>query len=204
MRSSRHRTSIKGTECDNYSEATHRDFLRTLGLGSVVGIAFPPSHLPSFTGVGASTSRVAGDDYLFSSGLVYFGTATLGPCSRKVVEATTRAWYELETNPSLMGSGDGLRSLPQSPHAATRRTCSDVLALPRSSCQPRHRRSRVSPGEEILLVGPCNRALQIYAMSSDEQALRLLLLWLHFRCLKRQRALAKEPLMSHHQWRPSE
>ena len=46
-------------------------------------------------------------DYLFAKGLIYFGTATLGPCPRHVVEETVRAWYELETNPSGMGYGDG-------------------------------------------------------------------------------------------------
>jgi len=43
------------------------------------------------------------DDYLFEPGLVYFGTATLGPCSRQVIEATTEAWRTLETNPTAMG-----------------------------------------------------------------------------------------------------
>ena len=46
-------------------------------------------------------------DMLFTEGLIYLGTATMGPCTRATLEATMRAWYQLETNPTAMGYGDG-------------------------------------------------------------------------------------------------
>ena len=51
--------------------------------------------------------EVAETEYLFSPGLIYLSTGTLGPCSRHVVEQTVRAWYELETNPHATAYGEG-------------------------------------------------------------------------------------------------
>ena len=53
------------------------------------------------------SSAAAVGEYLFSAGLIYFGTATMGPCPRHVVEETVRAWYDLETNKTGMGYGEG-------------------------------------------------------------------------------------------------
>jgi selenocysteine lyase/cysteine desulfurase len=58
-------------------------------------------------GCSSTVASTPSPDYLFASGLIYFGTATIGPCPRKVVEATMRAWYELESNPTAMGYGTG-------------------------------------------------------------------------------------------------
>ena len=82
-----------------FAQPSRREFLGALGAGSIATLS---------RGISPETSAaIAPSDMLFASGLMYFGTATLGPCSRKVVEATTRAWYELETNPTAMGYGDG-------------------------------------------------------------------------------------------------
>jgi hypothetical protein len=75
--------------------STRRKFLGIVGACSLAGLA-PPTRVRS------SAARAAAGDYLFAPGLVYLGTAILGPCPRNVVEATMRAWYDLETNPTAM------------------------------------------------------------------------------------------------------
>ena len=76
-----------------------RDFLTSLGGGSLGGLLWKD--------LSRDASGEAAAQYLFSPGLIYFGTATMGPCPRQVIEETVRAWYELETNPTGMGYGHG-------------------------------------------------------------------------------------------------
>ena len=45
------------------------------------------------------------DDYLFSPGLTYLQTGSLGPTPRPVLERTIAAWKELERNPVFYGYG---------------------------------------------------------------------------------------------------
>jgi selenocysteine lyase/cysteine desulfurase len=71
----------------------------TLGGGSV-GVLL-------LKDLSSRASAATAAEYLFSPGLIYFGTATIGPCPRQVIEETVRAWYELETNPTGMGYGHG-------------------------------------------------------------------------------------------------
>ncbi len=40
-----------------------------------------------------------GNEYLFSEGLTYLNTGTLGPCRRETIEASLRTWQELESFP---------------------------------------------------------------------------------------------------------
>src|SRR3990170_7773069 len=75
------------------SAPNRREFLSTLG----VGLGWP-AH--------AFGSPAPREDYLFRPGLRYFNTGSMGPCSRQVIEATMRAWYELETEPTGMGYGE--------------------------------------------------------------------------------------------------
>jgi selenocysteine lyase/cysteine desulfurase len=91
------------------ARSNRRDFLATLGagsLGSMTWGGFGVAALQESTGTVTKTTA-SNTDYLFAPGLVYFGTAILGPCSRKVIEETVRAWYDLETNPTAMGYEGG-------------------------------------------------------------------------------------------------
>jgi len=88
---------------------TRRDFLATLSAGSLGAVAFggvPLGESERPFGV-VPTRPWSREDYLFAPGLVYLQTGSLGPCSRNVVDATMRAWYELETNPAPMAYGQG-------------------------------------------------------------------------------------------------
>ena len=49
----------------------------------------------------------ADSEYMFAPGLNYLNTAALGPTPRFVLEATLKAWRELETDPVTMAYADG-------------------------------------------------------------------------------------------------
>ena len=79
-----------------------------LAIGLTSAAALSPGVLVSGRpSIPWSGPPAASEDYLLAPGLVYLSTATLGPCSRQVVDASLRAWYALETNPHLMGYGEG-------------------------------------------------------------------------------------------------
>jgi selenocysteine lyase/cysteine desulfurase len=89
---------------------SRRSFLGSVGAPTALRL------LPGVVGAGGPTpgsassrDRTAGlaaaDDYLFSPGLVYLQTASLGPTPRPVLERTLAAWRELEQNPVLYGYG---------------------------------------------------------------------------------------------------
>jgi selenocysteine lyase/cysteine desulfurase len=81
-------------------QATRREFLTAIGAGTLA--------LPDFAWAAAiETDLPTADEMLFSPGLIYMSTATLGPCPRRVVEESMRAWYTLESSPSAMGYGEG-------------------------------------------------------------------------------------------------
>jgi selenocysteine lyase/cysteine desulfurase len=64
--------------------------------------AFSAAGLPPGRGL---RGLAPADDYLFSPGLVYLQTASLGPTPRPVFDRTVAAWRELETNPTFVGYG---------------------------------------------------------------------------------------------------
>ncbi|MEO7673219.1 MAG: aminotransferase class V-fold PLP-dependent enzyme [Pyrinomonadaceae bacterium] len=46
-------------------------------------------------------------EYMFAPGLIYLNTGSLGPTPRSVMDATIKAWHELETNPVGMSYDTG-------------------------------------------------------------------------------------------------
>ena len=86
------------------SNATRREFIAALGMAPL-GLALPPE----IRGISAPTASVAGqgEEYLFAPGLIYLNTAALGPCPRRVVEETQRAWLAMEASPAAMAYGEG-------------------------------------------------------------------------------------------------
>lgn len=75
---------------------SRRTFLASVGAWSASRLV--PAGLPR----GLATRP---GDFLFSPGLVYLQTGSLGPTPRPVMDRTVAAWEELETNPVLLGYG---------------------------------------------------------------------------------------------------
>jgi selenocysteine lyase/cysteine desulfurase len=74
-----------------------RDFLAALAATPLAGRALRfPSNRPTVAAPG---------DFLFSPGLVYLQTGSLGPTPKPVMDRTIAAWRELELNPVAYGYG---------------------------------------------------------------------------------------------------
>jgi len=142
---------------------SRRGFLSTLGTGPIVAMGgnLVLGRL-GVNGIRAQVvpSPVLRNDYLFEAGLVYLGTATMGPCSRQVIEATTQAWRTLETNPTAMGYPD---LTPGSPAAVAEETrgraarllgCAvDEIAITRSTTDGMNAVAQgmhLTPGDRVL------------------------------------------------------
>jgi selenocysteine lyase/cysteine desulfurase len=54
-----------------------------------------------------------GNEYLFSEGLTYLNTGTLGPCRRETIEESLKKWEELETLPVKFYGGWGAQALAE-------------------------------------------------------------------------------------------
>jgi len=75
-----------------------RKFLSTAAVGAASGIfapmSFPSTFASEIASLGSSVS-----EYLFADGLTYLNTGTLGPCRRETIEASMKAWEDLESLP---------------------------------------------------------------------------------------------------------
>ena len=81
---------------------TRRDaLLGMLGLGGALSL----NNTPAFGNPESTGYR--DQEYGFAPGLIYLNTGSLGPTPRSILEATLRAWHELESNPVAMTYGDG-------------------------------------------------------------------------------------------------
>ena len=71
-----------------------------LGVGGALGVG-----RPIFGNTEPSSN--ADEEYMFARGMTYLNTGSLGPTPRSVLEATLKAWHELESNPVGMTYNDG-------------------------------------------------------------------------------------------------
>jgi selenocysteine lyase/cysteine desulfurase len=91
-----------------------KKFFKTLGAttaGSVLVNMIPFSSAYSETG--AFRYEQPGDDYLFSNGLTYMNTGTLGPCRRETIEESLNDWKQLESFPVKFYGKAGAESLAE-------------------------------------------------------------------------------------------
>jgi selenocysteine lyase/cysteine desulfurase len=89
-------------------ESSRREFLAAIGAAPLIAVEWPRlGHGIGGTHVALESKLTESEEYLFAPGLVYLNTASLGPCSRRVLDETQNAWYTLEANPVVMGYGEG-------------------------------------------------------------------------------------------------
>jgi selenocysteine lyase/cysteine desulfurase len=60
-----------------------------------------------------ATAENLKSEYLFADGITYLNTGTLGPCRRDTIEASTKAWEELETLPLKFYPSLGAKELAE-------------------------------------------------------------------------------------------
>lgn len=112
------------------------------GVGAALGVA-ALDHNSS-----VSAGRVT-NEYGFAPGLIYLNTGSLGPTPRSVLDATLKAWNELETNPVVMSYGAG------AVHTLADKTRDLVGGL--IGCA----------GDEVLLTRSTTNAMNIAALGID-------------------------------------
>jgi selenocysteine lyase/cysteine desulfurase len=77
------------------TEINRRNFL------TVIGALAAGSITPAFGNLTSPDEPLydGGNEYLFTPGLIYMNTGTIGPCTKKTVEETTALWKQLESLP---------------------------------------------------------------------------------------------------------
>ena len=131
---------------------SRREFLSTLGAATLAG-ALPP--VPP--GVVLPPRGLAPDpaDFLFSPGLHYLQTGSLGPTPRPVLEQAIAFWRELERNPTAVGYGAQEQAMDEVRHrAAGFLGCgTDELVLTRCTTDGMNQVAqglRLSAGDRVL------------------------------------------------------
>lgn len=131
---------------------SRREFLSTLGAATLAG-ALPPVA----PGVVLPPRGLAPDpaDFLFSPGLHYLQTGSLGPTPRPVLEQAIAFWRELERNPTAVGYGAQEQAMDEVRHrAAGFLGCgTDELVLTRCTTDGMNQVAqglRLSAGDRVL------------------------------------------------------
>ncbi len=90
-----------------------RKFLSAITAGTAGGILLSPFSNAKAQGSSLLTGEDTDSEYLFADGLVYLNTGTLGPCRRETIEASKKAWEELESFPVQFYGGSGAEALAE-------------------------------------------------------------------------------------------
>ena len=83
------------------TKPNRRKFLAALAGSATAGVLIDPSAVFS-KGIAEPASCVRDalqSEYLFADGVTYLNTGTLGPCRRETIQASMKAWEELESFP---------------------------------------------------------------------------------------------------------
>lgn len=98
-----------------FSKYNRKNFLATIVSAASGGILLN-TVLP-FSSASAQVNSAFGggteNDYLFSEGLTYLNTGTLGPCRRDTIEESLKRWKELESMPVKFYGRSGAESLAE-------------------------------------------------------------------------------------------
>jgi len=89
-------------------------FLANMGSAATAGLLSPWLPVSSARAQSNALSPdQPGNDYLFSAGLTYLNTGTLGPCRRDIIEESMKIWQELESFPVKFYGRNGAESLAE-------------------------------------------------------------------------------------------
>ena len=96
---------------DNYNRKKFFKKLGSVTAGSALinMLPFSSAHAESHS----SFSGGPGDDYLFSEGLTYLNTGTLGPCRKETIKESLENWKQLESLPVKFYGGFGAEALAE-------------------------------------------------------------------------------------------
>ena len=136
-----------------------RKFISAITSGAA-GSLLATSVLPfsSRAAVAASLFDVdePGSEYLFSEGITYLNTGTIGPCRRETIEGTGRAWEDLESLPVKFYGKFGAEELAEKTRTIAARFLGcglDELVLTTSTTNGMNAIAqglRLRPGDRVL------------------------------------------------------
>jgi selenocysteine lyase/cysteine desulfurase len=95
------------------SKHNRRTFLSAVTTGAVGGLLATPSLAAEPVSNLTNSPLAATKEYLFSAGLTYLNTGTIGPCRRETVDASLNAWKDLESMPVKFYGGMGAEALAE-------------------------------------------------------------------------------------------
>ncbi len=95
----------------NTGKYNRRKFLGAASATTAGGL-FINSVFP-FTAHAQHNNQFTNNEYLFADGLTYLNTGTLGPCRRETLEASMKAWEELESFPVKFYGKSGAEELAE-------------------------------------------------------------------------------------------
>lgn len=98
-----------------------RKFLGHLSAGVGGGLIFPQFSNAQLLSQSMPEIHDDGNEYLFTPGLTYLNTGTLGPCRRETIAETQKLWKELESFPVKFYGRSGIESLAEKTRAAAAR-----------------------------------------------------------------------------------
>ena len=87
-----------------------RTFLSAATVGAAGGL-LAKTVFPSSIAIESITSPAS--EYLFADGITYLNTGTLGPCRRETIDASMKAWEDLESQPVQFYGILGARELAE-------------------------------------------------------------------------------------------
>jgi len=93
------------------SKHNRRTFLSAATVGAAGGL-LAKTVFPSTVAADSATLFLS-NEYLFTDGITYLNTGTLGPCRRETIEASMKAWEVLESNPVKFYGNLGARELAE-------------------------------------------------------------------------------------------
>lgn len=99
----------------NSDEYNRKRFLTSLGSAAAGGVLLG-GIFPFSSAYGQTQSFYTGlseSEYLFSDGLIYLNTGTLGPCRRDTIKESIKMWEELESLPVKFYGKFGAESLAE-------------------------------------------------------------------------------------------
>ena len=101
------------------SRPDRRVFLTALAGGAAATALIDP--VTVLAGMLPKERGSSQSQYLFAEGLTYLNTGTLGPCRRETIEASLRAWEDLESMPVKFYGIQGSEALAEKTRAAAAR-----------------------------------------------------------------------------------
>jgi selenocysteine lyase/cysteine desulfurase len=136
---------------------SRRTFISTAAAGTAGGLLAKTAFASPVAG-GEKILPSTAAEYLFADGITYLNTGTIGPCRREAIDASLKAWEELESNPVKFYGGFGAEALAEKTRTVAARFLGcdlDEIVITNSTTSGMNAAAqglRLSKGDRILIT----------------------------------------------------